>query len=207
MTSYVCSANVQGNYNHFDQGPTGAANRASNCPLYDNVEERHQKDVAKAESDARAAVLHDHPDVAAEFLEFQVSERINQDEQALQRRLQARRPAVGPHNLIFGPQVVIGAQLRDRVRVIGERGGGLPPAIPLEPPPAIAQGGQLGHLGHHPANHWNPAHRFWGPFPGGFDLNFARIQELNRQIARDMNNGDVPVDGFGPGGAFRDYFR
>lgn len=76
MQCYACSKNVV-NYNHF--GRTA-------CPLNDNVEERHEKDVKAAEEAARAQVQAENPDVATEHLDFKVSERVKQDERAAEER-------------------------------------------------------------------------------------------------------------------------
>jgi TRIAD3 protein (E3 ubiquitin-protein ligase RNF216) len=45
-----------------------APQRLKKCPLYDNVEERHKRDVEQAERLARAAVIAENPNVTAEEL-------------------------------------------------------------------------------------------------------------------------------------------
>jgi hypothetical protein len=45
--------------------------------LYDNVEERHEREVKEAEEAARKAVLENHPDIQAEDLEIKVSDAVN----------------------------------------------------------------------------------------------------------------------------------
>jgi E3 ubiquitin-protein ligase RNF216 len=79
---YVCSANTK-DYNHFDQNAPGARAAASSsatkrCPLYDNVEERHEREVKEAEAAARAQVVEENPDVSAEDLEIKVSDAVKQ---------------------------------------------------------------------------------------------------------------------------------
>lgn len=78
MQCYVCSASLK-DYNHFDQNPHGAAQGGqgqNKCPLYDNVEERHAREVKEAEAAARADVLRENPDLSAEDLEINVSDPV-----------------------------------------------------------------------------------------------------------------------------------
>ncbi|KAK3706946.1 hypothetical protein LTR37_012445 [Vermiconidia calcicola] len=78
MQCYVCSTTLK-DYNHFDQAPAGraAGGTASKlCPLYDNVEERHEREVKEAEAAARAQVVEENPDVAAEDLDIKVSDAV-----------------------------------------------------------------------------------------------------------------------------------
>ncbi|KAK5165469.1 uncharacterized protein LTR77_008998 [Saxophila tyrrhenica] len=78
---YVCSKDVH-DYNHFDQTTRPNAGASSSksklCPLYDNVEERHEREVKEAEAAARAQVVEDNPDVTAEDLEIKVSDAVKQ---------------------------------------------------------------------------------------------------------------------------------
>lgn len=46
------------------------------CPLYDNVEERHDREVREAEAAARARVMEEDPDVTEEDLKIQVSDAV-----------------------------------------------------------------------------------------------------------------------------------
>ena len=80
LQCYVCSKTVK-DYNHFDQSTRvpGMANPKSKsklCPLYDNVEERHEREVKEAEAAARAQVVEDNPDLTAEDLEIKVSDAV-----------------------------------------------------------------------------------------------------------------------------------
>ncbi|EME78572.1 uncharacterized protein MYCFIDRAFT_87855 [Pseudocercospora fijiensis CIRAD86] len=81
LQCYVCSADIK-EYSHFDQAPHGlpqggqTLNGAKKCPLYDNVEERHEREVKEAEAAARAQVLDDNPDVTEEDLQIKVSEKV-----------------------------------------------------------------------------------------------------------------------------------
>ncbi|TKA83648.1 hypothetical protein B0A55_00423 [Friedmanniomyces simplex] len=77
LQCYVCSASIR-DYNHFDQAPGRALSGATakQCPLYDNVEERHEREVKEAEAAARAQVMQDNPDVQPDDLEFKVSDAV-----------------------------------------------------------------------------------------------------------------------------------
>ena len=78
LQCYVCSTSIS-NYNHFDQSPSGNAQGGpgqKKCPLYDNVEERHEREVKEAEATARADVLRDNPDLSSQDLEIKVSDAV-----------------------------------------------------------------------------------------------------------------------------------
>lgn len=77
LQCYVCSESLK-DYNHFDQGP-GGPNRggSKNCPLYDNVEERHEREVKAAEEAARAQAIEENPDVSADDLQIKVSDAVS----------------------------------------------------------------------------------------------------------------------------------
>jgi len=76
---YVCSASVEG-YDHFDQrfrpGQVPGPNDRKPCPLQDNVEERHEREVKEAEVTARAQVVQENPDITAEDLEIKISDAV-----------------------------------------------------------------------------------------------------------------------------------
>lgn len=63
-------------YDHFDQTPRGLPGAKSKCPLYDNVEERHEREIKEAETAARAEVINDNPDVSEKDLEIKVSDAV-----------------------------------------------------------------------------------------------------------------------------------
>jgi hypothetical protein len=95
LQCYVCSETLKG-YDHFDQTPQGDPRRGGKCPLYDNLEERHEREVKAAEEAARAKVIAANPDVAAEDLEIRVSDAVkNSTAQRIQR--------AGPEGLGGGP--------------------------------------------------------------------------------------------------------
>jgi TRIAD3 protein (E3 ubiquitin-protein ligase RNF216) len=67
--------------------------RKKKCPLYDNVEERHKRDVEQAEQLARAAVLAENPSVTAEELAINLPVDRTQAAPAGQARAPARNLA------------------------------------------------------------------------------------------------------------------
>jgi TRIAD3 protein (E3 ubiquitin-protein ligase RNF216) len=77
---YVCSKSCQ--YNHFND--TSRGGKTGNCPLFDDgygVEKRHQDEVRAAEEQARKTALEKHPEVQADLLEFQLSDKVKKDEE------------------------------------------------------------------------------------------------------------------------------
>ncbi|KAF2764972.1 hypothetical protein EJ03DRAFT_221617 [Teratosphaeria nubilosa] len=91
MQCYICSKSLT-DYNHFDQAPgraTGGGEHTQKCPLYDNVEERHEREVREAEEAARAQAVAENPDVTADDLEIKVSDSV--------KRSTAARIAAGGH--------------------------------------------------------------------------------------------------------------
>lgn len=72
---YVCSASIK-DYEHFagdGRRRAIASGGSAGCPLYDNVEERHEREVQEAEKAARAEVVAENPDISVEDLEIKVS--------------------------------------------------------------------------------------------------------------------------------------
>jgi TRIAD3 protein (E3 ubiquitin-protein ligase RNF216) len=98
MQCYVCSISLK-DYNHFDQSLSGTAQGSKvKCPLYDNVEERHEREVREAEAAARAQVVSENPDVSVDDLEIKVSDAVKK---ATADRI---RQAGGPAGVDFGVQ-------------------------------------------------------------------------------------------------------
>ncbi len=94
---YVCSKDVH-DYNHFDQAPPragGPPSKSKLCPLYDNVEERHEREVKEAEAAARAQVVQDNPDVTVEDLEIKVSDAVKKSTANRHRGAAAIWPGAG----------------------------------------------------------------------------------------------------------------
>lgn len=98
LQCYVCSESVT-DYNHF--------HKRGGCPLHDNVEERHAKEVKKAEAEARAKVEADDPLVNKEGLEFELSETVKTDEEAAERRRRQMGAAAGGGNAGFANYAAI----------------------------------------------------------------------------------------------------
>lgn len=98
LQCYVCSETLKG-YDHFDQTPQGDPRPGGKCPLYDNLEERHEREVKAAEETARAQVIANNPDVAPEDLEIKVSDAVKS---ATEQRI--RR--AGPEGLGGGARAV-----------------------------------------------------------------------------------------------------
>ncbi|GAB1735946.1 hypothetical protein NU219Hw_g5279t1 [Hortaea werneckii] len=80
MQCYCCSQTLK-DYEHFDQAPSGSSRRnGKKCPLYDDVEARHEREVKEAEEAARKQLMEDNPDLNAEDLEIKISDRLKQAE-------------------------------------------------------------------------------------------------------------------------------
>ncbi|KAH7189383.1 uncharacterized protein B0J16DRAFT_383249 [Fusarium flagelliforme] len=87
---YVCSKSC--GYNHFDRPERGG--KVGNCPLFDNVDERHVKEVEKAEAETKQKVLEENPGLEPEFLDLDFSSKVKEDEARRLERAAARR---NPH--------------------------------------------------------------------------------------------------------------
>jgi TRIAD3 protein (E3 ubiquitin-protein ligase RNF216) len=101
----VCSENVT-DYNHF--GDVGQGR----CPLHENVEDRHEKEVKTAADEAMAKVRADNPGLADADLMIKVSDRVKQAEDARKGRAQVE--AIGfPYHMVndrLQQRAAIGAQ-------------------------------------------------------------------------------------------------
>ncbi|KAK4098303.1 hypothetical protein N658DRAFT_432311, partial [Parathielavia hyrcaniae] len=73
---YVCHKSCD--YSHFDDSSRGG--KKGNCPLFDSVEERHDNEVKAAEEAARQKVAEENPDVNAESLAINFSDKVKQDD-------------------------------------------------------------------------------------------------------------------------------
>lgn len=83
---YVCGKSCE--YAHFNDVTRGG--KEGNCPLFDNVEKRHEDEVRQAEEEARNQVAEENPDVDAEVFKIKVSDKVKEDEE---RRKKAAAPA------------------------------------------------------------------------------------------------------------------
>ena len=97
LQCYVCSETLKG-YDHFDQHPGGGARVGGKCPLYDNLEERHEREVQAARETATALVIANNPDVVPEDLEIKLSDAVKK---ATARQIRQ----AGPEGLGGGPAV------------------------------------------------------------------------------------------------------
>lgn len=96
LQCYVCSETLKG-YDHFDQTPQGDPRPGGKCPLYDNLEERHEREVKAAEEAARAQVIANNPDVAPEDLEIKLSDAVKKSTEQRIRRAGPEGLGGGPH--------------------------------------------------------------------------------------------------------------
>ncbi|KAM0716061.1 hypothetical protein Q7P37_008575 [Cladosporium fusiforme] len=99
LQCYVCSETLKG-YEHFDQHPGGRG--GNKCPLYDNLEQRHEREVKAAEDATRAEIMANNPDVVAEDLEIKMSDVVNK---ATEQKIRQ----AGPEGLGGGPMGFGGA--------------------------------------------------------------------------------------------------
>ncbi|AEO60847.1 hypothetical protein MYCTH_2310513 [Thermothelomyces thermophilus ATCC 42464] len=100
---YVCSKSCD--YSHFDDRSRGG--KRGNCPLFDDVEQRHRNEVRAAEELARKQVASENPDLNEDLLKVNFSEQAEKDDE---RRRTTVNPAPPPfpfvqHNqpAVFAP--------------------------------------------------------------------------------------------------------
>jgi TRIAD3 protein (E3 ubiquitin-protein ligase RNF216) len=74
---YVCSKSCE--YNHFDDSRRGG--KKGNCPLFEDVEYRHENDVKRAEKEALDKVRAEHPEYTNEDLLVKMSEDVKKDDE------------------------------------------------------------------------------------------------------------------------------
>ncbi|KAJ4011736.1 hypothetical protein NW752_008747 [Fusarium irregulare] len=91
---YVCSKSCD--YSHFDRPERGG--KVGNCPLFDNVAERHVREVEKAEEETKQKVLEENPGLEPELLNLSFSSNVKKDEDRRLERAAARHiPHGRPH--------------------------------------------------------------------------------------------------------------
>lgn len=134
MQCYICSKDCD--YNHFVQKHVRPED--SQCPLYDNSEDRHEKEVKEAQDKITREVKSERPDIAQENLEINMSDRVREDEERRRRANYSQVPR---------PQRAPGAELarwiRDGHRVANQLGQPILPANEMFPIiPAHGVGGQ-----------------------------------------------------------------
>jgi TRIAD3 protein (E3 ubiquitin-protein ligase RNF216) len=89
---YICSKSC--NYDHFNDTRRGG--KTGNCPLFENVEARHDNEVKRAEKEAVDKVRAEHPEYTEEDLKVKMSENVKKDDE----RRKANNPRI--RNLAAG---------------------------------------------------------------------------------------------------------
>lgn len=85
MQCYICHESCD--YNHFE----GRGGKPGSCPLFDNVEHRHQDEVERAERIALQQVQAKHPEYTEEDLKVHVSQVVKEDEAKRRAKVPDRR--------------------------------------------------------------------------------------------------------------------
>ncbi|KAA8905002.1 hypothetical protein FN846DRAFT_779179 [Sphaerosporella brunnea] len=127
MQCYVCSKTVNG-YDHFNDQARGGSK--GNCPLFDNVEERHEEEIRLAAEEARKKLREEHPELQDEDLEIELSEAVKQHEETRRKQAQPAHMVYPPANV--APPPAPRPPPVPRQRAPRSRAG---PALP--PPPHI----------------------------------------------------------------------
>jgi TRIAD3 protein (E3 ubiquitin-protein ligase RNF216) len=110
--SYVCSHSVN-SYDHFNDETRGG--KRGKCPLYDNVEERHEQEILRAAEAARKKLREENPNLQDEDLEIQFSEDVKRREEA--RRQQAQPAHLGRIPVHRPPPPAAPVQQRHHLRL------------------------------------------------------------------------------------------
>ncbi|RBR09159.1 uncharacterized protein FIESC28_10009 [Fusarium coffeatum] len=63
-----------------------SGDRPSSCPLFEDSEKRHSKEVQEAEKNAKQKVLEENPDLDPESLEFTISSKVKKDDARRMRK-------------------------------------------------------------------------------------------------------------------------
>lgn len=74
---YACSKSCD--YKHFNDPSRGG--KAGNCPLFEGVEERHEREVREAEQEALKKIMAEHPEYTEEDLKIEMSENVKKDDE------------------------------------------------------------------------------------------------------------------------------
>ncbi|KAH0425474.1 hypothetical protein CcaCcLH18_10933 [Colletotrichum camelliae] len=83
---YVCSKSCD--YSHFDDSSRGG--EKGNCPLFEETEVRHEKEVRKAEEEARQKVMAANPEFKEEHLTFNTSKPVSGKQEKTRKSAQLR---------------------------------------------------------------------------------------------------------------------
>ncbi|KAK3898961.1 hypothetical protein C8A05DRAFT_18530 [Staphylotrichum tortipilum] len=90
---YVCSKSCD--YSHFDDA--GRGGKKGNCPLFDSVEDRHERDVQAAEEEILKRLAEEKPGLEAAMLKVNFSDKVKKDDE----RRKLANP--GPQNIVRYP--------------------------------------------------------------------------------------------------------
>ena len=74
---YICSKSCS--YDHFDDRSRGG--KTGNCPLFDSVAQRHEREVQEAEKAALDKIRAEHPEYTEDDLKIKMSEDVLKDEE------------------------------------------------------------------------------------------------------------------------------
>ncbi|KAK2004359.1 hypothetical protein LX36DRAFT_623317 [Colletotrichum falcatum] len=162
---YVCSKSCD--YNHFDDESRGG--KSGNCPLFDNVDVRHNSEVKAAEEKARQKLLENNRDVDQDLLKFDLPEdKPREPRKPIRNHRPARRHPQGqpPPRVAQAPQVQVAQQPVAAMPVVRKKELGQQPRDNLhlwppfpQPYPAPGQAAnQPGFMGEPPAEDPNRAY-------------------------------------------------
>ncbi|RFU32068.1 hypothetical protein B7463_g4246, partial [Scytalidium lignicola] len=91
---YVCHKSCT--YDHFND--PGRGGKPGNCPLFENVEDRHNSEVKKAEREALKKVQEAHPEYNEEDLKIHLSEKVIKDDTKRRAKHARDRYVVPPYD-------------------------------------------------------------------------------------------------------------
>ncbi|TDZ31385.1 E3 ubiquitin-protein ligase [Colletotrichum spinosum] len=177
---YVCSASCD--YSHFDDSSRGG--KKGNCPLFEQSEDRHDREVREAEERTRQKVLNDNPDLNEEQLRVHAADA---SKKRKDKKADARRWRAGQ------------ARLRDRYRRLPAQ------QRPNEPRQSMERN-QM-QVNSQAANNDQPGYRVsrWGLAPAVLGLNPQlgwgtayqnndMVQQNNRNMASAGRTRENPLE-------------
>ncbi|KAH6673991.1 hypothetical protein F5X68DRAFT_41181 [Plectosphaerella plurivora] len=96
---YVCSKSCA--YDHFDDVNRGG--KKGNCPLFDDLEKRHEEEVEKAREVAQKKLAAEEPNINQEHLRINMSGVVAQDDERRKAAAKARAHHPPPHHAHHPP--------------------------------------------------------------------------------------------------------
>ncbi|KAF9874635.1 ring finger domain-containing protein [Colletotrichum karsti] len=142
---YICSKSCD--YTHFNDRTRGG--KEGNCPLFEPIQERHDKEVQEAETRTRQKVMENNPDLDEDLLKFNLSEEASktqkEEKDKLKRRQKEQIRARAQQRAALYQERIHNAQ--PRPPMLQARPPPPPPVRPPPPPPALHPnlfGGVLG---------------------------------------------------------------